>query len=712
MHVDGLLEGLDDEQRHAVTTSAAPLCILAGAGSGKTRVLTRRIAHRAATGSIDPRKVLALTFTRKAARELRERLEGLGLRDLPTAGTIHAVAYAQLRTWQASRRRPVPALLERKAPLLGKLLTRGSLTAAELAGEIEWAKARLVSPEEYASSASAANRRPAASPEQVARLYRRYEDEKRSKGLVDFDDLLIGCLEAISGDATFAAAQRWRYRHLFVDEFQDVNPLQFRLLRAWLGSSTDLCVVGDPAQAIYGWNGADAGFLTNFAAHFPGSETVELRSNYRSTPQILAAASRVLGSAAEPKRNGVAARRTQGAPPSCTCHATDIDEAAAIARALRDNHAPGRSWSAQAVLVRTNAQLPVIEAALRKVRIPHLVRGGRSFTDRPEIQQALRAARRTAGPFAVWLADLEAALQASRIQLEASAESPEQPDGGGSPTVDVVASDEPGSASDRLAGLEQLVALGREFASADPTAPAYAFGDWLAAMTRGEGDDHGDAVQLVTFHAAKGLEWPIVHLAGLEDGFVPIAHARDDAAVAEERRLLHVAATRARDELHLTWAASRTFGARSVARRPSPWLRLLTGEDAVHESRPGVPAAPRRNARARARDAVSESRRLLAGSIASQPPLFGRRQDADQREAFDRLWRWRAQMARGASVSPAIVLPDKLLEALARQRPRTLEALSTVEGMTPLWAARYGEAIVAVIAGQESGSAARGAGEL
>ena len=303
-HVDALLDGLDATQRDAVTSTAAPLAILAGAGSGKTRVLTRRIAWQSREQRIDPAHVLAVTFTRKAAGELRSRLSRLGVRESVTAGTFHAIALAQLRRRADEQGRAMPGLLERKVRILVPMLpVRGreaALLAAELASEIEWAKARLVKPDAYERAVVAAGRATPRPPAEVAATYRNYEREKRKRGLVDFDDLITGCADVLERDTEFAAAQRWRFRHLFVDEFQDASAAQFRLLRAWLGDRSDLCVVGDPDQAIYGFAGADASYLAGFRRwlppeRFPEVGMVRLGSNYRSTPQVVTAAGAVLG---------------------------------------------------------------------------------------------------------------------------------------------------------------------------------------------------------------------------------------------------------------------------------------------------------------------------------------------------------------------------------------------------------------------------------
>ena len=397
---DDLLRGLDTTQRDAVTSRAAPLAILAGAGSGKTRVLTRRIAWQSRERIVDPRHVLALTFTRKAAGELRTRLGRLGVEQAVTAGTFHAIALAQLRRRAEDEQRTMPTLLERKVRLLVPLVNvRGreaGLRAAELASEIEWAKARLVRPDGYEQAVTLAGAHSPAPAAEVAEIYREYEREKRRRGLVDFDDLITGCADVLERDANFAAAQRWRFRHLFVDEFQDASPAQFRLLRSWLGDRSDLCVVGDGDQAIYGFAGADPTFLVRFTAQFPPERfpdvgVVRLGSNYRSTPQVVAAAGAVLGSSR--RRTAERAARPEGPAPVVTAYDTDDDEARSVARAVRAAHASDVPWSRIAVLYRVNAQSALFEEAFSRAGVPFRVRGGGRFLERPEVKVALDACR-------------------------------------------------------------------------------------------------------------------------------------------------------------------------------------------------------------------------------------------------------------------------------------------------------------------------------
>jgi DNA helicase-2/ATP-dependent DNA helicase PcrA len=672
---DELLDGLNPEQQIAVTSDLAPLRILAGAGSGKTRVLTRRIAHRVATGAVDPRHVLALTFTRKAAGELNGRLRRLGLRDSVAAGTFHGIAYAQLRIRWADRGITPPTLLDRKVGFVARLLPRRAeaYAAVDVVTEIEWAKARDVEPDDYVAAAAAAARRSPVPASAVAEVYARYEREKRDRRMVDFDDLLSFTRRALLSEPEFAAAQRWRFRHVFVDEFQDVNPLQFALLKAWLGDRTDLCVVGDPNQAIYAWNGADADYLVNFDRHFPGGGSVELRRNYRSTPQILAAASAVLG-AGRLGGDPLVAMRPDGRVPKIRRFATDTAEAAGIARALRDARRPGASWSEQAVLVRTNAQIPAIEDALRRAGIPHRTRGG-GLLALPEIKAVLRTLRNSRQPLGAALADIELDIDLRTVTGDASG------DAGGAPPNDTAAVD------DRQANIAELVRLGHDHLALDPNATPGSFVQWLTATI---GTDQlggtGDAVELTTFHAAKGLEWPVVHLAGLEHGLVPIGHAKTAEATAEEQRLLYVAITRAETALSCTWAEQRTFGTRVANRTPSPWLAHIEAPD-DHRAPAGGIARRAANERAKLRAGRGNASATLArtSNVAADDPLLVA------------LKAWRTTTARAANVPAYVVFADATLEAVAEFRPKTKKALLALSGLGPVKAERYGDALLDMV---------------
>jgi DNA helicase-2/ATP-dependent DNA helicase PcrA len=677
-----LLVGLTPAQRAAVTSESAPLCILASAGAGKTRVLTRRIAYRARTGTADPSHTLALTFTRKAAGELQVRLRQLGLREQVHAGTFHAVASAQLHRWWADRGQQPPALLERKSRLLAPLAAArpglAQVPVADLAGHIEWAKARLVGAEAFEAAASAAGRPLPASVSgaAIASLYARYEDEKLRRGLVDFDDLLARCADAIEGDPAFAGAQRWRWRHLFVDEFQDLNPLQHRLLLAWLGSSTDICVVGDADQAVYGWNGADPGLLAQVPQRWPSTEVVYLDDNHRCTPQIVAAAAAVLG----PGGTRLRSASEDGPRPSVTAYLSETAEAHGIGAGLRQAHSDGRRWAALAVLTRTNAQLIPIQHALTSAGVPYWSPSQRALVHHPAARRILDEVRdRPRTPMQMIVAD-----------LAAQADEPAEPVG---------TADEFGTGDDRRSVLVTLTDLARTFYRQEPQSLA---GQWLAWLPTALSDDPGgpgpaDAVTLCSFHRAKGLEWEAVWVAGLEQGLVPIGRATSVAAEEEERRLLYVALTRAGRELSCSWARQRTFGTRPVPRDASPWLELI-------RSAAGGAAATSLDDRPHSeewRQRLRDQRRQLHDSRGA-----GRRRGLSKLpegwpepdpDLIGALRAWRSEAARAGGIPACVVLHDVTLAALASLRPRTTQELLSVPGLGPVKGGRYGPTLLSLL---------------
>jgi DNA helicase II / ATP-dependent DNA helicase PcrA len=655
-----LLEGLDERQREAVTSDAAPLAVLAGAGSGKTRVLTRRIAWRVATGAADAKHVLAVTFTRKAAGELVERLVALGVGPV-TAGTLHSVALAQLRRRAGESGRDVPVVLARKArllvPLIGGRGAAAAVAAADFAGEIEWAKARLVGPEQYVEAVERSDRETPRPAVEIAQVFEAYERQKRKRRVVDFDDLIVYCADAIERDEQFAASQRWRFRHLFVDEFQDVTPAQARLIRAWVGDRDDLCVVGDPDQAIYSFAGADPSQLTAFTRRFGGGAVVRLDANYRSTPEVVAAAEAVLADGGRPRpvRRAV---RERGESPRVTAYDTDDLEAAGIAEAARRVHDNGVAWSQIGVLYRTNAQSVAFEEALTRAAIPFRVRGDARFLERPEVAAALERLKETARAapgrgFTDQITDLEAdAAEAPAHQRE---------------------------------HVEALARLAREYTDIEGgTGSLDGFLAYLTIALRGDAPvSGGDAVELLTFHRAKGLEFHTVFVTGLERGLVPIARAETRDAREEERRLLYVALTRAEHSLHLTYAKERTLGSRTVRRARSPWLAPI--ESVLTPKSATGPAEPPARAR------IAAARSALAGA---RPVSDGAEPDpALLRELVD----WRRNLARASGVPAYVIFHDSTLRALATERPENRESLLDVPGIGPVKAERHGDAVLALV---------------
>jgi DNA helicase-2/ATP-dependent DNA helicase PcrA len=654
---DALLAGLNASQLEAATTAGAPVAVLAGAGSGKTRVLTRRIAWRIATGDTDPNRVMALTFTRKAASELRQRLWAVGLRDDVTAGTFHGIALLQLRQRWAERKVSPPTLLDRKTRFVARLIgsrTKG-VNASDVTTELDWARARLVGPNDYPAAAAEAGRTPPLPAAQIGEILERYQQEKRRRRVVDFDDLLMLAIRDLRDDDRYAAAIRWRYRHLYVDEMQDVNPLQHELLTAWRGDRDDLFVVGDPNQAIYGWNGADPNLLRRFVRREPNATVIELNDNYRSTPQILAVASSVSGGRA------LTANRSDGPVPTITAYPDDRAEAEGIALAARDAHSIAGTWSDQAVLVRTNAQLAVIEQALAEAGVPTRVRGTNSPLGSPESRTELALLTKPDVDIVASLGDLDARV-AEPLPVETVA------------------------AIERRANLAALVRLVHEYVATDPQPSGQGLAAWLGTLERGDVDSETDAVELATFHSAKGLEWPVVHVAGLEDGFVPIAYATTGAQLAEEKRLLYVAITRAMDELHVSWAAERTFTTKPVARSASPLLGLLA--DPI--GRLGVGPAHRVDWRAQ----IATSRAALHRAAKPDEANPGEDSERDVAARYEALRQWRRHKARAADVPAHAVFPDRTLRAIASARPTTRAQLASVPGLGPAKLQRYGQELL------------------
>jgi DNA helicase-2/ATP-dependent DNA helicase PcrA len=676
-----LLDGLNEDQLRAVTTEAGPVVVLAGAGSGKTRVLTRRIAWRVLEGQTDPNRVMALTFTRSAAAELRHRLLSLGLRDRVTAGTFHAMALFQLRTRWAERNLTPPKLVDRKLRLISQLLPRSGggrpVDAIDVASEIDWARARLVDPTHYPLAAAEAGRTPPLPAEQIGELMTAYQQLKRRRRVVDFDDLLLLAIRDLQADQAYAEAVRWRFRHLYVDEFQDVNPLQYELLAHWRGTRPDLFVVGDPNQAIYGWNGADAKLLDRFVQRERSGEVIQLVQNYRSTPQVLALASSLVTTPP------LEANRADGPVPTITAYVDDRAEAAGIAVRARAAHSVAGSWSDQAVLVRTNAQLLVIEQALRNAGVPVRLRAGAGPLATAEVQAELRSLTADG-------ADLAACAEALDDRLDRGPATDPRFEGGPAPALPV-------AEIERRANIGALVTTLHEYLAVDPAPNGPGFAAWIATLQNGDVSADHDGVELATFHGAKGLEWPVVHVAGLEEGFVPIAYATTGAQTSEERRLLYVALTRAIDELHLSWAMKREFGAKSVNRQPSPHLVTL----AAATDRLGVGPAHRVDWRAQ----LARSRQRLALAPAPEPtaratshPRIGVVDPTDHDAVYRALHQWRLRRARAADVPPHVVFSDHTLRVIARERPTSRTRLASVPGMGPAKLSRYGDDLLRLLA--------------
>jgi DNA helicase-2/ATP-dependent DNA helicase PcrA len=654
-----LLHDLDPEQREAVLATTGPVAILAGAGSGKTRVISRRAAYAIATGVVPADQVLVVTFTEKAAGEMVERLRTLGLPGV-TARTFHAHALSQFRHFWSSRHEgaPQPALLDSKVLLISRLVRQlpghyRFTPAKDLADEIEWAKSRRIGPDTYVRDAvDGAHREPPIPVDLFVRVFAGYEHSKDRANRIDFDDLLTSTIDLLEGDEDAAATVRARKRWFSVDEYQDTSPLQQRLLELWLGDSRDLCVVGDEDQTIYTFTGATSRYLAGFKDRWPDAREVALVRNYRSTPQVLELANRLI--AAEGRSKRLVATCADGPAPTISKHTTEDQELAALVTWIRARTGDGIAPAEIAVLVRMNAQLEPVEEALTRAGIAYQVRGVR-FYDRPEVRGAL-----------AWLrhAGLDETgrhlAKAIRRGLADAVGWEEEPG----------AADRGPEARERQAALDTLVGIIDAVVARDPEGGAQQVITELDARAAHERDNAGEGVNLLTYHRAKGLEWDAVFLPGLEEGILPIRQAKEDAeALAEERRLLYVGITRARVHLALSWAERRDTRGKTTRREVSRFLLDL-------RPRPGTTVTTHPGPPARVRV-------QLAGTTGDP--------------VFDALRAWRTEAAREAAVPPYVIAHDATLKAIAEERPRTLAALRRVKGMGQARIEKYGDEILAVV---------------
>jgi DNA helicase-2/ATP-dependent DNA helicase PcrA len=670
--------GLDEEQLAAVTAPRGPVCVLAGAGTGKTRTITRRIARLVTTGHVAPGQVLAVTFTARAAGEMRTRLRVLGVGGVQ-ARTFHAAALRQLRYfWPRVVGGPQWQLLEGKLRVVGQAAARakaGTDAAAlrDLAGEIEWAKATLVAPDRYAAEVIARHRDTPAPPEQVAAVYAGYEELKNRAELLDFDDLLLHTAAALEEHGAVAEEFRDRYRCFVVDEYQDVTPLQQRVLDAWLGDRDDLTVVGDANQTIYTFAGATPRHLLEFPRRFPEAVVVRLERDYRSTPQVVAAANTLIG-AARNRPAGTRLRLVGQRPPGPDLEFSEHDdepaEAAAAAATIRRLIAEGTPAAEIAVLFRINAQSEAYEQALTDLGVPYQVRGGERFFSRPEVRRAMSLIR-ARGDVDAPLVD---AVRAILAPVGLSAEPP-----GGS------------AQRAQWESLLALVELAEELAAVEPAAGLPRFAAELETRADAAHPPAVQGVTLASLHAAKGLEWDVVFLVGLVDGTLPIQHADgDEAAIEEERRLLYVGITRARRRLALSWALSRQPGGARRRRRS----RFLYGLIPDHHPASRVAAeSGHRGPKPRCRVCGAP---LLGTDATKLRRCADCPSDVDV-ELLDRLRGWRSAEARQQNVPAFVIFTDATLTAIAEQRPADRGALVGIPGIGARKLDRYGPAVLALI---------------
>jgi len=636
---ENVFAGLDPAQVEAVEAVRGPVAILAGAGSGKTTTITRRIANQVASGTFDPSQILAVTFTTKAAREMRERLAALHVTGV-RANTFHAEALAQFRRFATEQ----PEILPHKGQVLHGIaralpMPHRFTALRDLAGEIERAKNRRIGAKDYLDRLE--GHEPPIPPELMHRVFITYEKRKGAAGMIDFEDLLEHTIRALEGGERALGIIRSRYAAFTVDEYQDVNLLQQTLLDLWVGARDDVCVVGDDYQSIFGFTGATPDHLLRFASRWDHTLVVKLEQNYRSTPQILAVANRLA-----PRLGGVRktlrAAKASGARPVLKELATAGEETAFVVERAKALHADGVAWEEMAVLYRINGRSEDFEEAFAAAGIPYQVRDG-SFLSRAAAKALFARARR---------AGIEPVAETvARIAGELG--------------YDPAARYDDGDEATRQADLLRLVQLGREF-------PGSTVEEFCADLrARFATEDEGRGVQLMTYHRAKGLEFEAVFLPRLEEKELPFAMAESDAEVSEERRLLYVGITRAKRFLFLSCARARP-GERRSKPRPSRFLREVAPAEAAN-----VMAA-----------ASAEARN---GKNGKRPPA------TEGSPLFEALRVWRRRAASEAGLPPYVIFHDSTLAEIAESRPENLPALRRIAGVGPLKMQRYGEALLEIV---------------
>jgi len=678
---DDVLQALDPEQREVARAVRGPVCVLAGAGTGKTRAITHRIAYAVLAGVVPANAILAVTFTARAAGEMRGRLRQLGVSAVQ-ALTFHSAARRQLAYfWPRAVGGDLPRIADVKAPLLAEAAGRCRVPAdraliRDLASEVEWAKVTQTTPDDYVAMAAKSGRVLPVDSATVARIYAAYEEVKRRRGAIDFEDILLLTVGVLEDRRDVAEEVRARYRWFVVDEYQDVNPLQQRLLDLWRGERDDLCVVGDPSQTIYSFTGATPEFLLGFGRRHPGATVVRLVRDYRSTPQVVRLANALLPASRRPFE--LVAQRSPGPEPVFSEYADEVAEAEAVVgriRLLLDRGVPAGEI---AILFRINAQSQIYEQALAAASVPYVVRGGERFFERREVREAallIRGAARGGAPADGSLVD------EVRAVLAGMGWNAEPPAGSG-------------AVRERWESLAAVVAMAEQFAATRAGSDLPAFVAELEERAAAQHAPAAAGVTLASLHAAKGLEWDAVFLVGLTDGMVPITYAQTLDEIEEERRLLYVGITRARVHLSLSWATARVPGSRG--RRPSRFLDQL---------RPGVGRAggggsggqgPGGRQRRGGPQACRVCRKPLDTAAARK---LGRCEscpsDLDE-QLLDRLRTWRRDQAKEQKVPAYCVFTDATLLAIAETRPSSPSELSRVPGVGQVKLDRYAAEVLGI----------------
>lgn len=682
-----ILTGLDSEQAAVARAVSGPVRVLAGAGTGKTRAITHRIAHSVALGESDPERTLAVTFTNRAAGEMRHRLRSLGTERVQVR-TFHAAALRQLRFfWPQLSRSVFPELVSSKAPLVARALSfckveSDTALVRDVSGDIEWCKSNMFDSDLVAK----AKREFAVDTATFAKVFESYESIKKDRNQLDFEDILTLMGASIRSRSEIESAVHKAYRWFTVDEFQDVNPLQKNLLDLWLGDRDDLCVVGDPSQTIYSFTGASAAYLSTFIDQFPQATRIELVRCYRCTPEITSMANAVIGGG----RNSVTLRSQcdSGPPPKVTAYSDDNDEASGIAQTVRALMDSGAAAADIAVLYRINAQSAEYESAFTDSHIPFVLRGTERFFDRPEVKTATMLLRGDAkNP------DTSGDLLTARIEavLSSMGWTAEPPRG-------------TGAVREKWESLLALMTMAQECPD------SMSLRDFVNELDQRASVEHApgaDAVTLASIHSAKGLEWPIVFLIGCSEGLLPLSYADTSDLVEEERRLAYVAVSRAGQQLFVSWAKARTPGGKATRALSRFFADLppgiLNGSSAgmTRGSAGGsfIAGGSTRDS-GRKRKGPGSCRVCGKALVSAGERTLGHCHGCPVEahvELFETLREWRKERSAAKSVPAYIIFTDATLTAIAEQVPTNLDSLATIPGVGPAKLGEFGEEVLEII---------------
>lgn len=683
-----IVAALDTEQQEVTQSLLEPVCVLAGAGTGKTRAITHRIAYGVVSGVYIPSQILAVTFTARAAGEMRLRLRQLGVIGVQ-ARTFHAAALRQLQYfWPQVVGGAVPKIMGHKAAFIAEAASRIRISVdrpaiRDLASELEWAKVSMLTATTYPNHANKRGNPGGFDSQTVARIFQSYEEVKSDRNMIDFEDVLLIMAGIMQENDDITYTIRKQYKHFIVDEYQDVSPLQQRLLDLWLGQRENICVVGDANQTIYSFTGATPTYLTNFATKHPKAVVVKLVRNYRSTPQIISLANKLISSTSNLQ---LYAQNVAGTVPKLVGYANDESEAMGVVLEIKKLISAGTAANDIAILYRTNGQSEVFETALSEKNIGYILRGGERFFARDEVRKAivlLKGASRSVSDAPV--VQLVKDVLVSQGYTEAA---PKQS----------------GALRERWESLQALVVLAEEMvAEANVLEQNFSLADFVKELDQRAAAQHAPTiagVTLASLHAAKGLEWPAVFLVGLSDGLLPITFADTQKALEEERRLFYVGITRAKKYLQFSWSESRNSGGRSV-RKISRFLGEIF-PDSLQKNRNFLKNLPKsavgtasvvlsKTCRICGKDLVTAAEKKI-GRCVNCPPSY-------DDKVFESLKAWRLEVSQEAQVPAYVVFTDATLVAIAESCPKDEASLAKISGVGMVKLEKYAADILKIVGG-------------